>query len=111
MADGNTTSPERHLVWSYILGSIAFLIQAPFSLKLMTDPGASSALQSMRLWSVLFFAPSWVIAIFGIAQSIKTIKKLIPTGKTLRWAINAILLNVYPFMFVIIAVMKVYAVR
>ena len=49
MADGNTTSPEKHLVWSYILGAIAFLIQAPFSLKLMTDPGASSALQSMRI--------------------------------------------------------------
>ena len=111
MADGNTTSPEKHLAWSYILGAIAFLIQAPFSLKLMVDPGASSALQSMRLWSVLFFAPSWVIAILGLAQSARAIRKLAPAGRSLRWAINAILLNVFPFMFVIIAVIKVYATR
>ena len=109
--DGNTASGRKHTVWSYILGSVAFLIQAPFSVQLMLDAGKSSTFPTMRLWSVLFFLPSWVIAIFGIGQGIKAIRELSPTGKTLRWAVNALYLNALSFLFVVIAIVKVYSGR
>ena len=93
--------PKTHLVWAFALGSVAFLLWAPLSIVILFSDWEGGTGILMAIFAVIFFLPAMIIALFGLGQSIRAIRKLVREAKPLREAIIALALNLLPLMIIL----------